>query len=530
METNKPIAILLSKVGRGKTSFYNKICKQSQKTYFGGQSCTRELFLKCSFFGKGFYLMDTPGFGCDEDIIIHLSALFVAAERSLNAILVLTKFDRACVMKEEINQALSMLSPCRNMIIIIVTFWDDVEKEPIQTQEKFKKEIQDLVMKPLKLNSFICTSKNTPGDIICYQLDQLIQNNVKKSVQLTRQEFSFKFTQLSSFSITDEIETHKLKQDFQNKCKGALRFIEQQKNDDQEMTELMHELILAMKEEAHATVMEFTKQNRESFEKLVEKFGICDYTYLAHTKLKAEIMGYLEQVIQIAQKKMQTYKYHVYNYIKQCPYCGLIWFKVAGCENLTRCGEQPNKDDEKLAPQPKKYKIEFQESELKVIKLTNSGQIIKRLQINQTTNYKGCGKKLDWKNLPTLSEDLVKELKNTGFLDVLSMLKDKDSKDIVNEEKYWQQIDVLQNKHRELVNKQIEDENNIYQQSNQKFSNNQSMFYINQNQVPKHSELNKNSNHKELQSQSKDENCKTSFGDNNEKKQQQFDGKYFDQP
>lgn len=47
--------------------------------------------------------MDTPGFGCDEDIIIHLSALFVAAERPLNAILVLTKLDRACVMKEEIN-------------------------------------------------------------------------------------------------------------------------------------------------------------------------------------------------------------------------------------------------------------------------------------------------------------------------------------------------------------------------------------------------------------------------------------------
>lgn len=75
--------------------------------------------------------MDTPGFGCDEDIITHLSALFVAAERPLNAILILTKFDRSCVMKEEINQALSMLSPCRDIIIIIVTFWDDVEKETI---------------------------------------------------------------------------------------------------------------------------------------------------------------------------------------------------------------------------------------------------------------------------------------------------------------------------------------------------------------------------------------------------------------
>lgn len=60
------------------------------------------------------------------------------------------------------------------------------------------------------------------------------------------------------------------------------------------MAELMHELILAMKEEAHATVMKFTKYNRENFEKLVDKFGICEHTYLAHTKLKAEIMGYLE--------------------------------------------------------------------------------------------------------------------------------------------------------------------------------------------------------------------------------------------
>lgn len=47
--------------------------------------------------------MDTPGFGCDEDIIIHLSSLFVAAETPLNAILILTKFDRSSIMREEIN-------------------------------------------------------------------------------------------------------------------------------------------------------------------------------------------------------------------------------------------------------------------------------------------------------------------------------------------------------------------------------------------------------------------------------------------
>lgn len=42
---------------------------------------------------------------------------------------------------------------------------------------------------------------------------------------------------------------------------------------------------------------------------------------------------------------MKKYEYHIYNFIKQCPHCGLVWYKVLGCDNETYCGEFPERDD-----------------------------------------------------------------------------------------------------------------------------------------------------------------------------------------
>ncbi|CAD8212517.1 unnamed protein product [Paramecium octaurelia] len=484
METKKPIALLLSKVGRGKTSFFNKICTEFKKTQFGGSSCTREIFLKCTSYGEGFYLMDTPGFGCDEDIITHLSALFVASERPLNAILILTKFDRSCVMREEINQALSMLSSCREIIIIIVTFWDDVEKEPEESQEKLRSDIEEQVMKPLKLKSFICTSKGTPGDLICKQLDELIQNNVKRSVQLTPQEFSFQFSKHTLFSIQDEMETHKLKQAFQIKCDIVLKFIQQQPDKLEKTSELMHEIILLIKKEGHKTVMEFTNQNRDKFEKLVDKFGVCEYTYLAYTKLQAEIMGYLQQVKEKAILKMQTYKYHCFNFIRKCEHCGQIWYKVSGCKYLTKCGKKlPVKDEPNHTPKPKQFQILFNENNLDVIENNqiNEQSILNQQSSNnsqkqssqedQSKGLLGCGREFNWKTAPRLSEQEIIELRDTGYLDMLCMVQDKDSKDIENEKRYWQKVEEQQQKERKSLNRQIEAENRNFEQKHLKKEN-----------------------------------------------------------
>lgn len=108
---------------------------------------------------------------------------------------------------------------------------------------------------------------------------------------------------------------------------------------------------------------------------------------------------------------MITYKYHVYNFIKQCPYCGLVWYKVLGCDTLTYCGEFPERDDERFEPKTMKFKIEFHGSEVEVINQSNLLEIIKRSEFDKKPpKTKGCGKRIAWNNLYPLSKDLLKEL------------------------------------------------------------------------------------------------------------------------
>lgn len=60
-----PAVVIIGFIGSGKTTLLNKICNSSEKTKAGGDSVTRNLFLKVSSFGEGFFVMDTPGFGAD---------------------------------------------------------------------------------------------------------------------------------------------------------------------------------------------------------------------------------------------------------------------------------------------------------------------------------------------------------------------------------------------------------------------------------------------------------------------------------
>mgnify|MGYP001807943284 CR=1 FL=1 len=53
--------------------------------------------------------------------------------------------------------------------------------------------------------------------------------------------------------------------------------------------------------------------------------------------------------------------------MKQCPYCKLIWIKVAGCDGKTTCGNRVNLKKDKLLKAdstPTKFKYSIKEGKL----------------------------------------------------------------------------------------------------------------------------------------------------------------------
>lgn len=120
-----PAVVIVGSIGSGKTTLLNKICKSQEKTKSGGKSLTRNVFLKGSAYGNGFYIMDTPGFGSDTDELAHISAVYTALiEKPLSKILLVVEFDRLPKMRIELFDILLMLDRYREYIVLVITHWD----------------------------------------------------------------------------------------------------------------------------------------------------------------------------------------------------------------------------------------------------------------------------------------------------------------------------------------------------------------------------------------------------------------------
>ncbi|CAD8106361.1 unnamed protein product [Paramecium sonneborni] len=445
MIKERPAVVLISRVGSGKTTLFNKICREAQLTYAGGVSCTRNLFQTSSSYGMGFYIMDTPGFGSDKAVIVHMGGIFAAITgKPLNNILILTKYDRLCNMRKDIAESIKLLSRYREMITVVVTHWDNAEndsqKKQTQKLEEEKKNIVKEVITPLCLQNVIFSGSNTSGEQICKEIDQILIKTIKKKILLTKTEFENQFAEFITLDQNVEINTLDLESEFQAKCNAAINFINQQRDKTSDTAELMHELILAMKEEANATVEEFEKRHGYDCFKLLEQCGNYETAYLTHTKLKSKILTYLNDVINRAQNKMTDYPAHIYNYIKQCPHCQLIWLKVSGCGGQTTCGAFPDSDNEQFKPAAKKFKINISKSQIEIIKLNNNAQANQKQFTNQQKSLKGCGATLIWDSLPILSGQILNELKNAGVLDFFSMKKNGQETQQKAQDMFWDKI------------------------------------------------------------------------------------------
>lgn len=64
---------------------------------------------------------------------------------------------------------------------------------------------------------------------------------------------------------------------------------------------------------------------------------------------------------------MTKSKSHCYQCLKQCPYCKLIWIKVAGCDGETTCGNRVYSFKDEVLKKPstqRRYSFKIESSKL----------------------------------------------------------------------------------------------------------------------------------------------------------------------
>ncbi|CAK93563.1 unnamed protein product (macronuclear) [Paramecium tetraurelia] len=390
--------------------------------------------------------MDTPGFGSEKEVIVHMAGIFAAITgKPLNGILILTKYERFENMRKDITENMKLLSRYREMITVVITHWDNAENDPAKQLiglEELKKSVVKEVITPLGLKNVIYSGSQTTGESICKTIDQILIRTIKQKIELTKTEFENQFATFITLNKEIEIKTQELEDEFGAQCQAAIHFIDSQNEKTSDVAELMHELILALKKEANETVEKFEQRHGYDCLKLLEQGDVSYETaYLTHTKLKHKVLIQLDNVIRRAQNKMTNYPAHIYNFIKQCPNCKIIWLKVSGCGGQTSCGNFPDSDNIEFKPQAKKFKINITKTTVECIRLKQQTEINQKYSLQQNKQkLKGCGAVLVWDNLPILSTDILDELKNTGVLDLLSMHKNGVESKKNKQDLFWSKL------------------------------------------------------------------------------------------
>ena len=123
-----------------------------------------------------------------------------------------------------------------------------------------------------------------------------------------------------------------------------------------------------------------------------------------------------------------------YNKFKKCPHCGIIWFKVKGCDSMV-CGRR-TKIKDSICGRFKNYIVYFLSGIIKIIinefDSCNYGEDnefygltqeeIEKNKIREKEgkvkiNPKGCGKSIHWNEMEDVSEKVLNLLKKEVNLD-----------------------------------------------------------------------------------------------------------------
>ena len=351
IKNSKSNIILLGEVGSGKTTLMNKLTNSNFETGKDCPSITSEVQISSSL-DYSSIIFDFPGFKVTENVIpifkvqyktirnIPIKAICFVVERRVRPELIV---DTLKGLKEAFDDYF-------DNIIIIIT-----KSEGLEHSTKFLYE--NKIYGCTKFKKIIFSDSHTSGEEILYQINNFTHNmKVLKEVEPKSREF------VKSFTRATENNMKKYRKEYTEEFEDTLIIFNEKFNLPTTDKALKRALFFALKDYKNNLI--------EQFYEVAKKEQYISDQVLEHVlSFSNEIYSDFENFREKAEKEMDliltNYEGET-NRFKKCPYCGLIWFKISGCDGVTRCGTRDSIKD-KFYGYYKDYIVKYENNQLTII-------------------------------------------------------------------------------------------------------------------------------------------------------------------
>ena len=418
---SKDNIILLGEVGAGKTTLLNKLVKGDFKTGKDCTSITNEVQI-CASIDRENIIFDFPGFKALDNII----SIFKVQYRTLRNIpikaicFVVERRDRPELIVDSLIGLKETFDDYTENIIIIITKTDELK----QCQ---KLEIEKYIFQKTGFKKIIFSGMKTNADFLLDKINDFKEEmEVLKEVKPKSREF------LKYFKKTTDDKMKQYKKEFTAEFEDTLEIFKGKFNEPSTDKALKRALFFALKDYKNNLIERY-------YEVAKKEQDYSDYVLEHVLSFSNEIYHDFEEFRTKAEKEMDicltNYKGET-NRFKKCPFCGLIWFKITGCDGKVKCGNR-DKIRDKFFGYYKDYIVKYENKILTIINndinqkskesssefngLTDD-EIQKNILLrkNGETLIKplGCGNWIVWRDMEDVTEnvnDILKNIPNTDY-------------------------------------------------------------------------------------------------------------------
>ena len=415
--------ILFGSVGNGKTTLLNKLCDKNYQVADEGFSCTKNIQYDFSRV-LDMLIVDFPGLNSTRDFVHHLKVHKEALSSiPVKAICFVLKYSvRDDDIIREIEQMLEIFEEYTNNIVIIISKCEGISSTR-------KENIKYILSNDYNLKYIIFTERETNGYKLCKEINN-IQRNMK-NINNLRIETNNLAKYATSRTCKEISEKRKI---FEDVFKDALyKFrAEVDKAKDSDLIRALYFCFKYYKDNLNEQYAEVLRSLRVKGKELEENQIVSSVLQLSN-KFYNDFTDFREYIESKLEVKLNNYNGE-YNKFKKCPNCGLIWFKVLGCDSV-QCGKRTRAVD-KFYGMYKNYKVTFHNNQINIMS-TDAGdnnpvygdEFFGLTEEEKSKNIQrknerlceikplGCGSYLQWYEMEDVSHEMIKKLQENSLKD-----------------------------------------------------------------------------------------------------------------
>ena len=338
--------VLFGSVGNGKTFLLNKICGTDYLTADNGYSCTRNIQIDYSL-KYDMPIIDFPGLNAVQDIMLHLRIQKTTLSHiPVRLICFVIKYSpRNDDFERELGQMLSIFQNYIQNVMIFISKSEDVNL-------KRKEEIKFIFKNKFNIEKVLFTTKSTDGLKLCEDLNKF-KNQVENIKQILVKTRDLAKTVPSLYNKDMAKEREQYEDLFYKVLDEFKKEVEKAKDPD-----LKRALYFAFKDYKDYLLEEYSNviRRKKIDGKEPDMDSVIAEILMFDNNVYNEFNEFRKQVESQIEIKSSNYNGE-YNRFKKCPHCGVIWFKIKGC-NSVQCGKRTKATD-KIVGKYKNYTVKY---------------------------------------------------------------------------------------------------------------------------------------------------------------------------